>query len=45
MQGEAVKLYAASVWPDMVGRHKGRSERGRSSAATYNAQVQLLCFT
>jgi hypothetical protein len=39
MQGEAVKLYAASVWPDMVGRHKGRSERGRSGAATYNAQV------
>ena len=36
-----MKLYAASVWPDMVGRHKRRSERGRSSAATYNAQVQL----
>ena len=41
MQGEAVKLYAASVWPDMVGRHKGRSERGRAGAATYNAQVQF----
>lgn len=40
MQVEAVKLYAASAWPDMVGRHKGRSERGRSGAATYNAQVQ-----
>lgn len=39
VQIEAAKLYADVVYPDMVGRHKGRSERGRTSIATYNAQV------
>lgn len=39
MQEEAAKLYIAEVFPDMVGRHRGRAERGRSGATTYNAQV------
>ena len=38
-QAEAAKMYAAEVYPDMVGRHRGRSERGRSGVATYNSQV------
>ena len=41
VQIEAAKLYAGEVYPDMVGRHKGRSERGRTSIATYNAQVSI----
>ena len=40
VQIQAAKLYAGEVYPDMVGRHKGRSERGHSSIATYNAQVR-----
>lgn len=39
MQSDAAKLYAAEVYPDMVGRHKGRSEQGRSGPTTYNAQA------
>ena len=38
-QAEAAKLYAAEVYPDMVSRHRGRSERGRSGVVTYNSQV------
>lgn len=38
-QAEAAELYAAEVYPDMVSRHRGRSERSRSGVATYNSQV------
>ena len=42
LQAEAARLYNAEVYPDMVSRHRGRSERGRSGAATYNSQVTYL---
>ena len=42
MQKEAAKLYATEVYLDMVGRHKGCAERGRSGATTYNAQVSQV---
>ena len=45
VQKEAAKLYAAEVYQDMLGRHKGRAERGRSGATTYNAQVLRVTVT
>ena len=39
LQAEATKLYAAEVYPDIVSRHRARSERGRSGVATYSSQV------